>query len=160
MTKRLDRHRITPPNDTVKQPRYDADVNQGHASTLDSKTMQSITPVMSPLVSSLQTASRSRSIPASKSFSFRREAMTRLRLHLSIGKGNRQEPITTRLMVDYGLVVKVTHARCEPDGTVKQLDLELIGTPAQLQLGLAYLNSLADSRIQGKANVDGDSWHY
>lgn len=99
--------------------------------------------------------------PALSSFasvSSRREPITRLRIRLSVDNCNRQESITTPLISTYGLIVKVTNRMLAAEGTSQQFDLELVGTTAQLQAGLAYLNSL-DSRIQGKANADGDGWH-
>lgn len=114
---------------------------------------------MTSFVLSRRVQIHSRSIAASSSSLSSREPITRTRIRLFSSKCDRQEPVTTHLICNHGLTVNITDVLFEADGVAKQFDLELIGTTAQIQSGLAYLHSL-DLKIQGKANVDGDSWHY
>jgi L-aspartate semialdehyde sulfurtransferase ferredoxin len=70
-----------------------------------------------------------------------------------------QEPIVSHLISRYGLSVNVTRDVLKEQVFPRQIDLELHGTIAQVQQGLAYLTAVSLA-IQGKPNVDGDSWHY
>lgn len=82
-----------------------------------------------------------------------------LRIQISIPELHCNEPIFSRLVADHKLTVNVTNTVLGDDGKPRQLDLELTGTIAQMQSGLAYLKSLNLS-IRGKPNPAGDSWHY
>ena len=86
------------------------------------------------------------------------ESATQVRIKLRIPAQRRQEPIISHLTAQHGLSVNITAARLSPnpqeDGW---FDLELRGTPQQLQQALAYLQSL-NITIWGKPNPDGDGW--
>lgn len=68
---------------------------------------------------------------------------TNKRIRLRIPKDYHQEPVISRLVSDYGLIVNITAAilgaNAVGDGW---FDLELKGTEAQIQSGLAYLHEL------------------
>ncbi|MBF2047088.1 MAG: NIL domain-containing protein [Elainella sp. C42_A2020_010] len=70
-----------------------------------------------------------------------------------------QEPIVSHLISQFGLSVNVNQVVLEDQVFPRQIDLELHGTIAQVQQGLAYLASVSLA-VQGKPNADGDSWHY
>jgi hypothetical protein len=85
---------------------------------------------------------------------------TRSRLRLYLPTCYQQEPIISRLITDYKLIVNITGAKLAkhvPDHC--WLDLELHGTPPQISRGLDYLRSL-QLNIIGKPNPAGDSWSY
>jgi L-aspartate semialdehyde sulfurtransferase ferredoxin len=84
---------------------------------------------------------------------------TQIRLQLHIPSFYYQEPIISRLISDYGLLVNITGARLGATHHQGRFDLELRGTPQQLHKGLNYLQSL-NIKIVGKSNAEGDSWHY
>jgi len=84
---------------------------------------------------------------------------TQIRLRVSIPKAYHQEPVISRLTADYGLLVNITGAMLRPDTREHGwFDLELRGTPSQIQNGLAYLQQL-ELKISGRPNADGDGWH-
>lgn len=86
------------------------------------------------------------------------ESCTQLRIKLRIPAQRRQEPIISHLIAQHGLSVNITAARLSPDLQEDGwFDLELRGTPQQLQQALAYLQSL-NITIWGKPNPDGDAW--
>ncbi|WP_445637640.1 ABC transporter [Nostoc sp. DSM 114161] len=68
---------------------------------------------------------------------------TNKRIRLRISKDYHQEPVISRLVSDYNLTVNITAAilgaNAVGDGW---FDLELKGTEAQIQSGLAYLHDL------------------
>ncbi|BAY65939.1 MULTISPECIES: NIL domain-containing protein [Calothrix] len=70
--------------------------------------------------------------------------MTNKRIRLRIPKDYHQEPVISKLVSDYGLVVNITAAilgaNAVGDGW---FDLELQGTDAQIQSGLNYLKELS-----------------
>lgn len=78
--------------------------------------------------------------------------LTQIRLRIYLPQCYQQEPVISRLISAYRLVVNITGAR---QGC---FDLELKGTPPQISHGLTYLESL-NINIFGKANPDGDSWY-
>lgn len=86
-------------------------------------------------------------------------SIAHLRIRIFIPKQHSDEPIFSRLIADHKLTVNLASAVLEASGRPKQLDLELKGTIAQIQSGLAYLESL-NIAIRGKSNPAGDSWHY
>ncbi|WP_341527958.1 NIL domain-containing protein [Nostoc sp. UHCC 0302] len=65
------------------------------------------------------------------------------RIRLRIPKDYHQEPVISRLVSDYGLIVNITAAilgaNAVGDGW---FDLELKGTDSQIQSGLTYLQNL------------------
>ncbi|MEH2285932.1 NIL domain-containing protein [Nostoc sp.] len=69
--------------------------------------------------------------------------LTKKRIRLRIPKDYHQEPVISRLVSDYGLIVNITAAilgaNAVGDGW---FDLELQGTDAQIQSGLTYLCDL------------------
>ncbi len=89
----------------------------------------------------------------------RRGSVTRLRIQVDIPQQYQHEPIVTRLIAEHGLTVTVIRALFAVDALQGRLDLQLIGSIAQLQSGLAYLQAL-NLTIKGKPNADGDSWHH
>jgi hypothetical protein len=91
---------------------------------------------------------------------YEKSQITQIRLHVNIPKSYIQEPVISRLISHYGLVVNITQAMLGADtGGEGCFDLELRGTVLQIDSGLAYLESL-NLRIVGKPNTAGDSWHY
>ena len=81
----------------------------------------------------------------------------RIRLKILISEKFDNEPVLSRLILDYGLTVNITGANFRQDRSNGWFDLELRGGVLQLQKALAYLQQL-DLKILGKANPDGDSW--
>ncbi|MBN4004192.1 NIL domain-containing protein [Nostoc sp. LPT] len=69
--------------------------------------------------------------------------LSKKRIRLRIPKDYHQEPVISRLVSDYGLIVNITAAilgaNAVGDGW---FDLELQGTDAQIQSGLTYLSDL------------------
>ena len=86
-------------------------------------------------------------------------ASTQTRLRIGIPKTYHQETVISRLTADYGLLVNITGAMLGPGtGEYGWFDLELRGTPNQIQSGLCYLQQL-ELKICGRPNADGDGWH-
>nr|RNJ64986.1 MAG: hypothetical protein EDM05_33540 [Leptolyngbya sp. IPPAS B-1204] len=81
-------------------------------------------------------------------------AHLRIRIYLC-----QQEPIVSHLISQFGLSVNINQVVLEDRVFPRQVDLELHGTVAQVQQGLAYLASVSLA-VQGKPNADGDSWYY
>lgn len=85
---------------------------------------------------------------------------TQLRVRLRIPSHYRQQPILSRLISNYKLIVNITGAQLErntqEDGN---FELELRGTPHQIRQGLAFLESMK-VQITGKPGTSGDGWHY
>jgi L-aspartate semialdehyde sulfurtransferase ferredoxin len=90
---------------------------------------------------------------------FSKNTTTKIRLRLQIPQRYQQEPVISRLIATYGLVVNITGAMLgkHTDGEGR-FDIEIDGTIAQIWRGLAYLESL-NLKIFGKPNSDGDSWY-
>ncbi|RAM50488.1 MAG: ABC transporter [Hapalosiphonaceae cyanobacterium JJU2] len=69
--------------------------------------------------------------------------LTNKRIRVRIPKDYRQEPVISRLVSDYGLTVNISAAilgaNAIGDGW---FDLELQGTPEQVDRGLSYLKEL------------------
>ncbi len=83
---------------------------------------------------------------------------TKTRLRIQIPKSYQQEPVISRLTSDYGLAFNITAARLGVGNQENGLfDLELQGTPEQIQKALGYLVKL-NVKVWGKPNPDGDSW--
>jgi L-aspartate semialdehyde sulfurtransferase ferredoxin len=86
--------------------------------------------------------------------------ITQIRVRIYIPKTYIKEPIISQLISMYGLVVNITQALLgENTGGEGNFDLTLQGTIKQISSGLAYLEAL-NIKIEGKGNVEGDSWHY
>lgn len=86
-------------------------------------------------------------------------SLTQIRLRLYIPLFYRRQPIVSRLILEYGLIVNITGARLETNSKKPgQFDLELSGTLQQIRSGLAYLETL-NLKIVGKPNTAGDGWY-
>lgn len=84
----------------------------------------------------------------------------RIRLRLEIPTSYCQEPIVSRLISEFDLVVNITGAMLTRNSnSYGYCDLELQGTPQQISRGLMYLKSLS-IRMMGKPNVTEDDWYY
>ncbi|NMF63836.1 hypothetical protein DP113_12460 [Brasilonema octagenarum UFV-E1] len=89
---------------------------------------------------------------------FKSSSITKIRLRLQIPGHYQQEPVISRLIAIYGLVVNITGAMLGKQTNGEGcFDLELRGTVAQIRHGLAYLESL-NLKIVGKPNTEGDGW--
>lgn len=85
-------------------------------------------------------------------------SVTQLRVRLYIPAHYQQEPVISRLISNYGLVVNITGAILESNSHSNGcFDLELRGSFEQIRRGLSYLNSL-QIQVIGKPNPAGDSW--
>ncbi len=95
----------------------------------------------------------------SASSRFKQTNITQLRVRLYIPARYQQEPMISRLISDYGLIVNITGAMLEHN-TQKEgcFDLELRGTFEQIKRGLGYLESF-QIQVIGKPNPAGDSWN-
>jgi len=82
-----------------------------------------------------------------------------LRIRVFIPESQHHEPIFSRLVSDHKLAVNVIRTVLRSDNQLRQLDLELTGTIAQIKSGLDYLEFL-NLKIRGKPNPSGDSWYY
>ncbi len=86
------------------------------------------------------------------------EATTCIRIKIKVPAIYQQQPIISVLTSSCGLKVNITGAVL---GVTSQregvFDLEISGTPKQIQMALDYLHEL-DVKIWGKSNPDGDSW--
>lgn len=65
------------------------------------------------------------------------------------------EPVTYKLIKDYDIIFNILHAEVAP-GKKGRLTLELIGTPEDLEKGIAYL---ADSGIDVKVFTKSIIWN-
>ncbi|ABA20090.1 hypothetical protein Ava_0464 [Trichormus variabilis ATCC 29413] len=89
-----------------------------------------------------------------------KKQVTQIRVRIYIPKNYLQEPVISQLISMYGLVVNITKALLGVNtGGAGYFDLTLRGTIKQISSGLAYLEAL-DIKIEGRANVEGDSWYY
>jgi L-aspartate semialdehyde sulfurtransferase ferredoxin len=85
--------------------------------------------------------------------------LTQVRVHLQIPSHYRQEPVVSRLISEYGLVVNITAAYLgETTAGHGHFDLELRGTAHQISQGLTFLSSL-NLKIVGKPSTCGDDWY-
>lgn len=86
--------------------------------------------------------------------------ITQIRVCVYIPKSYLNEPVISRLISDYGLIVNITGAMLEANtDSAGRFDLEIRGSVAQINHGIAYLESL-NLKIIGKPHVNGDSWSY
>lgn len=82
-----------------------------------------------------------------------------LRLRVYIPPCYQQDPVISRLISEFDLVVNITGAMLGKNtGGEGCFDLELRGKQPQICRCLTYLQS-KDIKIIGKANVDGDGWY-
>lgn len=84
---------------------------------------------------------------------------TQVRVQVHIPADYRNEPILARLALRHGLTFNILSAMLDPSPRPGIFDLELRGGVEQIRAGLEELRSLRLD-ILGKANPDGDSWHY
>jgi hypothetical protein len=82
--------------------------------------------------------------------------LTEKRIRVRIPKDYRQEPVISRLVSDYGLVVNISAAVLGANGVGDGwFDLGLQGTTAKIDNALIYLNDLA---LEVWSNSDVDGW--
>lgn len=83
---------------------------------------------------------------------------TQTRIKIRIPKDFHQEPVISRLVSQYGVTVNITaallSANARDDGW---FELELRGTPQQLESALIYLNEL-DLEIWDQSMSEEDGW--
>jgi len=83
---------------------------------------------------------------------------TKTRIKIQIPQNYQKEPVVSRLTSEYGLTFNITKAMLGSDRqSPAVLDLEIFGTPEQIQQAIAYLLKL-QVKIWRKPNPDGDSW--
>ncbi|MFB2895883.1 NIL domain-containing protein [Aerosakkonemataceae cyanobacterium BLCC-F50] len=85
------------------------------------------------------------------------DSVTKVRIKIKIPQTYQKEPVLSRLTADYGLTFNITKAILGGKHQEGWFDLELLGTPEQLQNALDYLLKL-QIKIWGKPNPDGDAW--
>lgn len=80
--------------------------------------------------------------------------LTNKRIRLRIPKEYHQEPVISRLVSDYGLTVNISAAILGSDAIGDGwFDLDLQGTPSQIDNALIYLNDL-DLEIWDESETD------
>ncbi|BAU11834.1 hypothetical protein LEP3755_23370 [Leptolyngbya sp. NIES-3755] len=87
----------------------------------------------------------------------RYQPLNRIRLRLEIPASSYQDPILSRLVSDFKLVVNITAAQLHQT-LESYCDVELQGTPQQINQGLSYLRSI-NVRLTGKPNAAEDDWY-
>lgn len=90
--------------------------------------------------------------------SLRHQSLNLIRLRLEIPAVYAQEPIFSRLISEFKLVVNITEANLSRDAVVSDCDIEIRGTAQQLHQGLGYLRSL-NIRMMGKPNPAEEDWY-
>lgn len=90
--------------------------------------------------------------------SLRYQSLNRIRLRLNIPVFYDQEPILSRLVSDFNLVVNITSAKLSKGSNERHCDVEIQGTPEQINRGLIYLRSLNLGLI-GKPNTVEEDWY-
>jgi len=85
------------------------------------------------------------------------DSVTKVRIKIKIPQTYQNEPVLSRLTSEHGLIFNITKAILGGKHQEYWLDLELIGTPKQIESAIAYLLKL-QVKIWGKPNPDGDSW--
>lgn len=87
------------------------------------------------------------------------QSLNRIRLRLDIPSFYDREPILSRLVSDFNLVVNITRAKLGKGSTHESYcDIEIKGTPQQINQGLIYLKSL-NLRMIGKPNTAEEDWY-
>lgn len=82
--------------------------------------------------------------------------LTHKRIRLRIPKDYHQEPVISRLVSDYGLIVNITAAMLGSNGVGDGwFDLDLQGTSAQIDSALTYINDL---NLEIWHDIDTGSW--
>lgn len=82
--------------------------------------------------------------------------LTHKRIRLRIPKDYHQEPVISRLVSNYGLVVNITAAILGANGVGDGwFDLNLQGTTAQIDSALTYIKDL---ELQIWDDIDTGSW--
>ncbi|MDX2097246.1 MAG: NIL domain-containing protein [Leptolyngbyaceae cyanobacterium bins.59] len=81
--------------------------------------------------------------------------LTQIRVRLRVPKHYRQQPVISRLVSEYHLTVNIAAALLDTQSTSDGwFDLELHGTHAHIQEGLAYLHEL-ELEIWDDQETDG-----
>lgn len=88
----------------------------------------------------------------------RYQTLNRVRLRLEIPAFYQQEPILSRLISDFDLVVNITGAMLSQNVNGSYCNLEIRGTPERINRGLMYLKSL-NIRMLGRPNATEDDWY-
>ncbi|ARV62839.1 ABC transporter [Nostocales cyanobacterium HT-58-2] len=84
------------------------------------------------------------------------DKLTHKRIRLRIPKDYHQEPVISHLVSDYGLTVNITAAILGSNGIGDGwFDLDLQGTPAQIESALTYINDL---NLEIWHDTDTGSW--
>lgn len=85
------------------------------------------------------------------------QSLNRIRLHLDIPSVYDREPILSRLISEFNLVVNIISAKL---GSTSEsyCDIEIRGTPQQINQGLIYLRSL-NICMSGKPNTAEEDWY-
>lgn len=84
--------------------------------------------------------------------------VTKARIRIQIPSTYQKEPVISYLTSQYGLIFNITGASLKSHNqSVGIFDLELTGTPQQIQKALDYLIT-KQVKIWGKPNPDGDAW--
>jgi ABC-type methionine transport system ATPase subunit len=82
--------------------------------------------------------------------------LTHKRIRIRIPKDYHQEPVISRLVSDYGLIVNITAAMLGSNGIGDGwFDLDLQGTSAQIDSALTYINDL---NLEIWHDIDTGSW--
>lgn len=90
--------------------------------------------------------------------SLRYQPLNCIRLRLEIPVVYHQEPILSRLISQFKLVVNITEAKLNQGNAESYCDVELRGTPQQINQGLSYLKSL-NVQMLGKPNTAEEDWY-
>ncbi|HEY9296343.1 MAG TPA: NIL domain-containing protein, partial [Phormidium sp.] len=85
------------------------------------------------------------------------DSVTKLRIKIKVPQIYQKEPVLSRLTSEHSLIFNITKAILGGKHQEYRLDLELIGTPEQIEKGIAYLLKL-QVKIWGRPNPDGDAW--
>jgi L-aspartate semialdehyde sulfurtransferase ferredoxin len=90
--------------------------------------------------------------------SLRYQPLNRVRLRLEIPASYYQEPILSRLISEHKLIVNIIEAQLSKNTIESYCEVELRGTPQQINQGLNYLKSL-NVQITGKPNTAEEDWY-
>lgn len=84
---------------------------------------------------------------------------TQARIRVRIPKNYQQEPVISRLVSDYGLVVNIAAALLSPNAREDGwFDLDLQGTAPQIQSAMTYMNDLDLEIWREPADPTVETW--